>query len=105
MSQNYSKFEFNLNLLTYLAKECFTGKFGTFLFNNEKERENNNAKTNTISIWSFVMKQKNLYINPIYDPNNNEPLNINYKKIKLWREYFGISNSAGLCMILSARSV
>ena len=88
MNQNYSKFEFNYNLLSYIAKECFTGKFGTFLFNNEKERENHNAKTNTISIWSLVMKQKKHYLNPIYDPNNNEPLTINYKKIKLWNDYF-----------------
>ena len=88
MSQNYTKFEFNFNLLCFIAKECFTGKFGTFLFNNEKERKNNNAKTNTISIWSIVMKQKKHYLNPIYDPNNNEPLSINYKKIKLWTDYF-----------------
>ena len=88
MSQNYSQFEFNFNLLNYIAKECFTGKFGTFLFNNEKEREFNNAKTKTISIWSLVMKQKKYYLNPIYDPNKNDPLSINYKKIKLWTDYF-----------------
>ena len=88
MIQNYSKFEFNINLLSYLAKECFTGKFGTFLFNNEKEREKNNAKTKTISIWSIILKQKKYYLNPIYDPYNNEPMGINYKKIKLWTEYF-----------------
>ena len=88
MYQNYSKFEFNFNLLTYIAKEIYTGKFGTFLFNNEKEREKNEAKTKTISIWSFVMKNKKYYLNPIYDPNNNKAMSINYKKIKLWTEYF-----------------
>ena len=88
MSQNYSKFEFNLNLLTFIASEVYTGKYGTFLFNNEKEREQNNAKTKTISIWSEVMLQKKYYLNPIYDPNNNEPITINYKKIKFWDEYF-----------------
>ena len=88
MSQNYSKFEFNLNLLTFIASEVYTGKYGTFLFNNEKEREKNNAKSKTISIWSEVIKEKKYYLNPIYDPNNNEPMCINYKKIKLWDEYF-----------------
>ena len=88
MYQNYSKFEFNFNLLTFLASEIFAGKFGTFLFNNEREREKNNAKTKTISIWTFVMKEKNSYLNPIYDPNNNKVMSINYKKIKLWTEYF-----------------
>jgi hypothetical protein len=88
MYQNYSKFEFNFNLLTFLASEVFAGKFGTFLFNNEKEREKNNARTKTISIWSVVMKEKKYYLNPIYDPDNNKAMNINYKKIKLWSEYF-----------------
>ena len=88
MCQNYCKFEFNLNLLTYIADEVFTGKFGTFLFNNEKDRENNEAKSNTISIWSMVMDDKEKYLNPIYDPNNKEPITINYKNIRLWREYF-----------------
>ena len=88
MCQNYTKFEFNLNLLTVLASEIYCGKFGTFLFNNEEERVNNNAKTKTISIWSMIIKEKKKYLNPIYDPNNNENININYKKIKLWTEYF-----------------
>jgi hypothetical protein len=88
MCQNYSKFEFNLNLLSFIASEVYTGKYGTFLFNNEKEREKNKARTQTISIWSEVMSNKKRFLNPIYDPNSNEPLGINYKKIKLWEEYF-----------------
>ena len=27
-------------------------------------------------------------LNPIYDENNDQPIQINYKKIKLWKEYF-----------------
>ena len=88
MCQNYSKFEFNFNLLSFLANEIYTGKFGTFLFNSEKERENYKAKAKTISIWSIVMKEKKNYLNPIYDPNNNKAMSINYKKIKLWTDYF-----------------
>ena len=88
MCQNYSKFEFNLNLLTFIASEVFTGNYGTFLFNSEKDRELYNAKTKTISIWSIVMERKKYYLNPIYDPNNNEKMSINYKTIRLWREYF-----------------
>ena len=34
------------------------------------------------------MKERNSYLNPIYDPNNNKVMSINYKKIKLWTEYF-----------------
>jgi len=88
MCQNYDKFEFNLNLLTYIADEVFTGKFGTFLFNNEKDRENNEAKVSTISIWSIVMENKEKYLNPIYEPYNKKEITFNYKNIRLWREYF-----------------
>ena len=88
MSQNYSKFEFNFNLLSYIASEVYCGKYGTFLFNNEKEREAYKAKENTISLWSMVMDRKKYYLNPIYDPSNSEPMSINYKKIKLWEDYF-----------------
>ena len=88
MCQNYDKFEFNLNLLTYIADEVFTGKFGTFLFNNEKDRENNEAKSSTISIWSMILENRERYLNPIYNPNNIEEITFNYKNIRLWREYF-----------------
>jgi len=88
MCQNYYKFEFNFNLLTYIAEEVFSGKFGTFLFNNEKDRENNEAKSSTISIWSIVLENKEKYLNPIYNQNNKEEITFNYKNIRLWREYF-----------------
>ena len=88
MSQNYTKFEFNLNLLTFIAEEVYNGKYGTFLFNNEYEREKYKAKKNTVSIWSEVLKNKKEFLNPIYNKNNDNEIYINYKKIKLWNEYF-----------------
>ena len=88
MRQNYTKFEFNFNLLTFIADEIYNGKYGTFLFNNDYEREKYKAKKNTVSIWSDILNNKKEYLNPIYDENNNEEIYINYKKIKLWSEYF-----------------
>ena len=88
MSQNYTKFEFNPNLLTFIACELFNGKYGTFLFNNEKERVKYKAKTNTVSIWSVVLEKKKDFLNPLYQEDNNKEIIINYKQIKLWREYF-----------------
>ena len=90
MEQNCTKFEFNVNLLTYIAERIFCGKYGTFLFNTDKERKENNAKENTISIWTEILDfdKKNEFINPIYDYNNDQEIQINYKKIKLWKDYF-----------------
>lgn len=38
IQQNPSKFQFNYNLIGFIAKHLYSGYFGTFLFNNEKER-------------------------------------------------------------------
>ena len=88
IEQNCDKFEFNINLLTFIAKNLFCGKYGTFLFNSEKERKDNKAKENTISIWTEVLERKKEFLNPIYDINNEQAIQINYKKIKLWNDYF-----------------
>ena len=41
-------FEFNMKFLVYIANNIKSGLFGTFLFNNESEREKREAKKNTI---------------------------------------------------------
>ena len=88
IEQNCSKFEFNVNLLNYIAERIYSGKYGTFLFNSEKERKENNAKETTISIWNEILEKENEFKNPIYDEKNEQEIQINYKKIKLWKEYF-----------------
>ena len=88
IEQNCSKFEFNVNLLNYIAERIYTGKYGTFLFNSEKERKENNARETTISIWNDILEKENEFKNPIYDEKNEQEIQINYKKIKLWKEYF-----------------
>jgi hypothetical protein len=88
MEQNYTKFEFNFNLLTFLAEEVYAGKYGTFLFNNEKEREIYDAENRTLSIWNYVKENEDTFINYIYDPEDNGQLVINYKRVKLWSDYF-----------------
>ena len=88
IEQNCSKFEFNVNLLNYIAERIYSGKYGTFLFNSEKERKENNARETTISIWNDILEKENEFKNPIYDEKNEQEIQINYKKIKLWKEYF-----------------
>ena len=88
MSQNYTKFQFNFELILFLAEETFTGKYGTFLFNNDREREEYGQDNKTISIWNYVKENENKFINKIYNPDDERGLNINFKKIKLWRDYF-----------------
>jgi protein tyrosine/serine phosphatase len=88
MEQNYTKFQFNFNLLTFLAEEVYAGKYGTFLFNNEKEREIYDAENKTLSIWNYVKENEDTFINYIYDPEDDGQIVINYKRVKLWSDYF-----------------
>ena len=102
MEQNLDKFEFNENLLTFIVEQVYEGKYGNFLFNNEKERQDFNMIKKTESIWSYVLKNKKTFMNLIYrrknddninnkdnnNANKDNTLNINYKKIKLWEDYF-----------------
>ena len=88
MIQNLDKFEFNTNLLIFIAKNVYEGKYGNFLFNSEKERCEFNAKKKMQSIWKYVLENKKKFLNPIYNKKNEEEIGINYKKIKLWEEYF-----------------
>jgi hypothetical protein len=52
-------FEFNENLIFFLAKHYHSLLYGTFLFNNEFHRKDNKAHNITRSIWSdvFIMRK------------------------------------------------
>ena len=53
-----SAFEFNSNLLLFLCREIYSNKYGTFLFNCEKDLNLHKAKETTVSIWSDVIWKK-----------------------------------------------
>ena len=87
MIQNYEKFEFNFSLVLLLAEELYCGKFGTFMFNNDKDREEFEEEK-TYSIWNYIKENEKKYLNKLYDKEDEKSLRINYKKIKLWKDYF-----------------
>ena len=89
MEQYPTAFEFEQNMLLYLSEEIYSNKFGTFLFNCEKELEEHNAKEITISIWSDILLNKKKYLNPFYK-EIKEPLNIKsgVQYLIIWKEFF-----------------
>jgi hypothetical protein len=103
-------FEFNNNLLLFIAHHLITAKYGTFLFNSDSERKHLRAKNITVSIWTDILsniknkndfnnlfnnsENKNInFLNPFYNHNSNNinktllP-NFGLNKIRLWEEYF-----------------
>ena len=82
-------FEFNSNLLLFLCREIYSNKYGTFLFNSEKDLNFYKAKSNTISIWSDVLREKNKYINDLYK-EIKYPIDIKgeLQYLSIWNDYF-----------------
>uniref|UniRef100_A0A0N4ZP14 Myotubularin phosphatase domain-containing protein n=1 Tax=Parastrongyloides trichosuri TaxID=131310 RepID=A0A0N4ZP14_PARTI len=87
-----SSFEFNEKFLMTIIDESLTNKFGNFITNNEKERNMNNIKKNTNSLWSYILDNINKFENPLYNPklDMNPIIKPSYhvKHPKLWVQYY-----------------
>lgn len=66
-------FEFGTNLLTILFEHSFASQYGTFLGDNEREREALKLHKKTTSLWSYLNRPDVLksLLNPIYEPNQS----------------------------------
>jgi hypothetical protein len=87
-------FEYNNELLLFLAQNYTTNLYGTFMFNSEHEREDKNARCKTTSIWSDVFnfeREDSKFKNPFYQKENKlDVLCPNYApyNIRFWDEFF-----------------
>ena len=82
-------FEFRSNLLLFLCEEVYSNKYGTFLFNSEKEKLKYCAKDYTVSIWSDVYENISKYINILYKKVDGV-LNVKgeMQYLSIWNDYF-----------------
>jgi len=89
MRQNPSAFEFNEYLLLFLVDQVQGCRFGTFLYESEKERLEHNVAHKSPSIWTFVYLNKVHFINPFFQ-SIRAPLYINTRMthLELWRSYY-----------------
>ena len=91
MIQFPNEFEFNVDYLLFIAKHYNVNLFGTFMFNNEEERVKNNARETTPSVWTYLLNNKDKYVNPLYSINNCKKFitrKYAYYSYKLWTSYF-----------------
>ncbi|XP_063373150.1 myotubularin-related protein 2 [Cydia amplana] len=67
-------FEFSERLLITILDHLYSCRFGTFLFNTERERVKEEVKTKTVSLWSYINSRQDLYLNPLYwGPTSSAP--------------------------------
>ncbi|KAF1829650.1 phosphatases II [Decorospora gaudefroyi] len=91
-----TRFEFNERFLKRLLYHLYSCQYGTFLFDNEKERVDNRAKERTRSVWDYFLCRKQEFMNPKYDPDIDDAVRGKERmifprkgEVRWWAEYFG----------------
>ncbi len=60
-------FEFTPRMLLIMADHVYSCRFGTFLFNNEREQSSEQVDINTPSLWGHIRAIAPSLTNPLYD--------------------------------------
>jgi len=78
-------FEFNESFLTTIAHHLYASQFGTFLFDNDQERQHHQVSTRTTSLWSYISAHKDEFTNPFYMPDSNVlKLDVHKDRLTFW---------------------
>lgn len=83
-------FEFNEAFLLQIHEHVHSCQFGNFLGNCQKEREELKLKERTYSLWSFLLDDKQKYLNPLYSSTSEtvlEPNTVSFN-FKFWRNMY-----------------
>jgi len=91
-----TRFEFNERFLRRLLYHLYSCQYGTFLYNNEKERVEARVSEKTRSVWYYFVARKEKFINDQYDDTIDD--NVRGKErlvlpgsgpLRWWNELFG----------------
>jgi myotubularin-related protein 6/7/8 len=82
--------------LRRLLYHLYSCQYGTFLFDNEKERVDTRAKERTRSVWDYFLCRKQEFMNPKYEPEIDDGIRGKERMIfprkgeaRWWAECFG----------------
>jgi len=108
LTQFPTAFEFHAKLLGVLYFHVYSCRYGTFLYNSEKERQENNVYEKTVSIWSDINSEGSEFTNTEYVPVNGElasDLVDEAQLLKLWPAYLDVRSSGGLTRTESKKAL
>jgi hypothetical protein len=82
-------FEFNERMLRNIHEELLYCRYGTFLYNCERERVKTNLHTSTRSLWDFLDENRAQFVNPFFDSSLTQTLEVQYeiRDLQLWGYY------------------
>jgi hypothetical protein len=94
--QNPTRFEYNERFLRRLLYHLYSCKYGTFLYNSEKQRTDARVSERTSSVWDYFLCRKAEFTNPDYDATIDDRIRgkerillPNLKDIRWWYQVFG----------------
>lgn len=67
MYQHPNRFEFNERFLKRLLYHLYSCQYGTFLFDNEKQRVEARISERTTSVWNYFLSRRKEFTNPQYE--------------------------------------
>ncbi|KAF2744831.1 phosphatases II [Sporormia fimetaria CBS 119925] len=91
-----TRFEFNERFLRRLLYHLYSCQYGTFLFDNEKERVEARAAQRTRSVWDYFLCRREEFLNPNFEPEVDDAVRGKERMIfpkqgavRWWAEVFG----------------
>lgn len=91
-----SRFEFNERFLRRLLYHLYSCQYGTFLYNNEKERVDAHVSEKTRSVWDYFLSRKEQFTNEKYDATIDDNVRGQERlilpgtgELRWWYELFG----------------
>lgn len=68
LRQHPTRFEFNERFLRRLLYHVYSCQYGTFLFNNERQRHEARLRERTRSVWAYFLSRRQEFTNDQYEP-------------------------------------
>lgn len=87
-------FQFNSLLLEVIAEHVYSSRFGTFIVNSERERDEEDIEEKTLSLWTWLnvnsMSDPDKFVNQRYYNQHQRVLHPEYKIpcLKLWSSFY-----------------
>eukprot|EP00668_Euglena_longa_P018353 GGOE01022910.1.p1 GENE.GGOE01022910.1~~GGOE01022910.1.p1 ORF type:complete len:916 (-),score=200.03 GGOE01022910.1:1367-4114(-) len=84
-------FEFSERLLVFLVDHVYSGRFGTFVCNAERERAQSDLHARTVSVWDHILERRaqGRWTNPLYDPFPSPLIpHAHPYRLQLWEAYY-----------------
>lgn len=90
------RFEFNERFLRRLLYQLYSCQYGTFLYDNEKQRVDAKVSERTRSVWDYFLARKEQFVNEQYEPKIDDNVRgqerlifPNIQAVRWWAEVFG----------------